>query len=71
MAENLSRTVRFKPDEIKLVEKFLSANPLFDFSTLTRTAVLNFIRNPQITVTPVTDPVKKLKSKSEVTHGTN
>jgi len=55
--ENLSRTVRFKAIEIKLIDEFISKNPLFDFSSLTRLAVLEFIENPKLHITPV-DPRK-------------
>jgi hypothetical protein len=51
--ENLSRTTRFKEDEIRLIEEFLDKNPFFDFSTLTRTAVIEFIKNPSVRITPV------------------
>jgi hypothetical protein len=51
--ENLSRTVRFKELEIELIEEFLSKNPFFDFSSLTRIALVEFIKNPSIQITPV------------------
>ena len=51
--ENLSRTVRFKGAEIELIEEFLRRNPFFDFSSLTRISVLEFIKRPSIQITPV------------------
>lgn len=52
--ENLSRTVRFKAEEIRLIEEFLKANPFLDFSTVTRLAVMQFIKSPNISIQPVT-----------------
>lgn len=54
--ETVSRTVRFKSEELELVEEFLDKNPFFDFSTLTRTAVMQFIQNPSIQIQAVARP---------------
>jgi hypothetical protein len=51
--ENLSRTIRFKKDELDLIEKFLAKNPFFDFSSLTRIAVVEFVKNPPIQIVGV------------------
>jgi len=51
--ENLSRTVRFKETDLELIEEFLKKNPFFDFSSLTRLAVLEFIKKPTLQITPV------------------
>lgn len=46
--ESQSRTIRFKSAEIKMIEEFLSKNSFFDFSSLTRLAVLEFIKRPAL-----------------------
>lgn len=51
--ESVSRTVRFNTDELKLIDEFLRSNPFFDFSTLTRIAVTEFIKNPSVQIKPV------------------
>ena len=51
--ERLSRSVRFKEAELELVDEFLSKNPFFDFSSLTRLAVMEFIKKPTLQITPV------------------
>ena len=63
--ENLSRTVRFRKEEIRTIEEFLFKNPFFDFSTLTRLAISEFIKNPRIQVLPVRQkkPAKKTVNK--------
>lgn len=50
MVDTVSRTVRFKPGDLDLVDEFLEKNPLFDFSSLTRLAVMEFIKNPNVQV---------------------
>ncbi len=51
--ENLSRTVRFKEPEVRLIDEFLKRNAFFDFSSLTRIAVMEFIKQPTVQITPV------------------
>lgn len=51
--DTVSRTIRFKPADLELIDAFLDQNPIFDFSSLTRTAVLGFIKNPQIEIRAV------------------
>ena len=53
--ETHSRTVRFKTKEAQLIDEFLAHNPVFDFSTLTRVAVLNFIKSPTLEIRPVSE----------------
>jgi hypothetical protein len=48
-----TRAIRFSEGEEKLIEEFLHANPFFDFSTLARMAILNFVKNPKMTIRPV------------------
>lgn len=47
------RTVRFKAEEIDLIDEFLARNRFFDFSTLARIAILEFIKNPSVKIQPV------------------
>lgn len=47
------RGVRFSDQEEELIEEFLKRNPLIDFSTLSKIAILEFIKNPQISLVPV------------------
>lgn len=47
------RGLRLTPEEDLLVESFLNANPIFDFTTLTRAALRAFVANPSLSITPV------------------
>ncbi|MGZ6441023.1 MAG: hypothetical protein ACXWRA_05490 [Pseudobdellovibrionaceae bacterium] len=47
------RGVRFTEQEEALIEEFLRKNQFFDFSTLAKVAILEFVRNPEINFTPV------------------
>jgi hypothetical protein len=51
--DSVSRTIRFKSDDIAFIAEFLEKNPLFDFSSLTRTALMQFIKNPSVQITAV------------------
>lgn len=51
--DTVSRTVRFKTEELKLIDEFLKSNAFFDFSTLTRIALMEFIKNPSVQIKPV------------------
>jgi hypothetical protein len=42
------KTIRFNPDEIKDIKEFVKMNPMFDFSSLARAAIAEFIREPRI-----------------------
>lgn len=48
-----TRAIRFADKEDRLIEEFLAKNPFFDFSTLARTAILAFMREPNIVFRPV------------------
>lgn len=48
-----TRAIRFSAKEEQQIEEFLKANPLFDFSSLARMAILGFIKNPKVTIHPV------------------
>jgi hypothetical protein len=47
------RGVRFSTDEEAQIEEFLKRNSLLDFSTLAKIAILNFIKHPRLSLTPV------------------
>ena len=42
------RGVRFSEQEEILINEFLKNNPFFDFTTLSKVAILNFINHPVI-----------------------
>ena len=48
-----TRAIRFPKEEERQIEEFLEQNPFFDFSTLARMAILDFIKNPKITIKAV------------------
>ncbi len=62
--ETVSRTVRFKKEELKLIEQFLEQNPFFDFSTLTRVAITEFIKRPSLQIKGVHRHGKSLAGKT-------
>lgn len=47
------RGVRFTDKEEAQIEEFLKKNPLLDFSTMVRLAILEFIKNPKFSLIPV------------------
>lgn len=48
-----ARAVRFSREEETLIQEFLEKNTFFDFSSLARASILNFIQNPVMNITPV------------------
>lgn len=46
-----TRAIRFSEQENKAIKDFLEKNPFFDFSTIARMAILNFIEKPEINLT--------------------
>lgn len=57
------RGIRFTDKEEAQIEEFLNKNPLLDFSTMAKLAILTFIKNPTFSLTPVkTDSAKKENS---------
>lgn len=46
------KAVRFSENEEHAIKVFLAKNPLFDFSTLARVAIINFIEKPIIKLEP-------------------
>ena len=67
---DVNKAVRFSKTDWKLVSSFLDQNSFFDFSSLARTAVLQFIKNPKLELKAVTQSEKKpnqsIQSKSTV-----
>lgn len=60
------RAIRFSEEEEKLIEEFLAKNPFFDFTSLGKVAILNFIRKPTVTIQPIADnPVSKSVNDSK------
>ncbi len=57
------KAVRLSEKESELIQKFLSQNPIFDFSSLARTAILKFITNPEIKLQGVQSPGRKYSGK--------
>jgi len=55
-----TKAMRIKDHEDKAIREFLEKNPYFDFSTLARMAILQFIENPEIKLKP-----QKLDKKSK------
>lgn len=47
------RGIRFSTDEEKQIEEFLIKNPVLDFSTMAKIAILAFIKNPSFSLIPV------------------
>jgi site-specific recombinase XerD len=59
-----TRTIRFAEKDLNDIEKFLSQNPIFDFSSLARLAIRKFIESPDIKVRGIKD--KSIYSKKDV-----
>ncbi len=53
-----TRTIRFSEADVRDIDLFLSENPFFDFSTLARIAIREFMLNPQL-------QIKSLSSKTK------
>jgi hypothetical protein len=53
------RGIRFNAKEDALVEEFLAANPLIDFTTLAKVSILEFIKKPQINLRAVGNSDRK------------
>lgn len=59
-----TKAIRFSDEEDKAIKDFLTKNPYFDFSTIARMAILNFIEKPKIELVP--SKLKKIdKAKSQ------
>lgn len=49
-----TKAIRFSDKEDKAIKDFIEKNPYFDFSTIARMAILNFIEKPEIELKPTT-----------------
>ena len=67
MSPQLIRTLRLKPEEGQRIDEFLDQNPFFDFSTLARIAITEFIQNPKLQLNAV--GLTKFKTEKSVTKG--
>ena len=48
-----TRAIRISETDEDLIKEFLDSNPFFDFSTLARTAILSFIKDPRLEIVPI------------------
>jgi len=49
----VTKAIRLTSKEDAQINEFLETNPFFDFSSLARTAILGFIRQPTVAITPI------------------
>ena len=56
-----TKAIRFSDEEDKAIKDFLKNNPYFDFSTIARLAIKQFIENPHIELKPTTIKVNENK----------
>ena len=59
-----TRAIRLSENDDKLIEEFLKKNPFFDFSSLARAAIISFVENPQLNITPVKN-MKRSRKEAE------
>lgn len=59
------RGVRFTDKEEAQIEEFLTKNPLLDFSTMAKVAILTFIKKPNFSLTPI-KPKPENKERQDV-----
>lgn len=71
MSNDVTKAMRFTKHDWKLISEFLHANPIFDFSTLARTAILAFIRDPKITLKAIPRSVSQELANSDLTEVKN
>ena len=58
-------TVRFSEREERKIQAFLKINPFLDFSSMARIAIEQFIEDPHLTISPLTDQPKHKKEKND------
>jgi hypothetical protein len=61
-----TRAVRISDKDDQAIEEFLRNNPIFDFSTLAKTAIIRFIENPEITLKAVKKEIPQKRKSSDV-----
>lgn len=59
----LTKAIRLSASEMDSISEFLRQNPFFDFSSLARTAILNFIQNPTVSIRPLVRPVGSVEKE--------
>lgn len=63
-----THTVRLSDADCKSIDEFLTLNPFFDFSSLARTAIVEFIKAPTLQIQPIKQtlpPKRTLKPASK------
>jgi hypothetical protein len=64
-----TRAVRLSDEESRRVDQFIKLNPFFDFSSLVRTALMEFIAAPRLQIRPLApNNESKSKPKTRTTH---
>jgi hypothetical protein len=62
----ISKAIRLTSKEEAQINEFLLANPFFDFSSLARTAILGFIRQPTVAITPIAEEKPSRRRHADV-----
>jgi hypothetical protein len=57
----ITKAIRLTPLEEAQINEFLASNPFFDFSSLARTAILSFVRQPTVVIKPIKDAKHSVK----------
>lgn len=65
----VTKAVRFNEQDDKAIKDFLNKNPIFDFSTLARLAIVSFIEKPKIDLKAST--ISKQKKVGRTHESTN
>jgi len=67
MGKIVNKSIRLTEEEAYEIESFLNENPLFDFSTVARMALRDFIRRPIVRVKPLLKGgrIKNIRRKNE------
>lgn len=66
MSKKATKAVRFSKEDEKLIQEFLKRNPMFDFSTMARVAIISFIKKPKIKLAGVSDRKAKRLIKTQI-----
>jgi len=64
-----TKAVRFPKEEEAAINDFLKKNPFFDFSSLSRIAIMQFIKNPKLNIKPASSA--KVRNSSSITKRSN
>lgn len=63
---DITKALRFSHKEWEAIAQFLKQNPFFDFSSLARTAIHEFVRNPKLVIKGIEEPETALANISTV-----